>query len=192
MTDPVAQLYPSAAPASAPAGTAIVPAASAAAATEVAAAESVAVGKPNAAVNAMFSDSAAFPAARFGEPAAQPRDLAFTAPPGWGDSAADQAERASLGAAMASMGAPASIARELWGDVVAAATRPVATTEAECMTALRAAWGSRTDANIELARRTITELAAKFPQAREYLISSGLGNDPAFIMKVVAATHRKR
>lgn len=212
MTDTATLLYPSV-PASAPAATgtavvpaaafypsvgapsrapAIVPAADATDATPPAKAlvETTPQGQTPTA-NLMYGDSQALKA-RYGEPPARPSDLDFAIPDGWGDTAEDRAERRALGTAMAQLGAGTQVGHELWADVVRAGQAPVTVSEADCMASLGQVWGSRTDAMIDVAKTAIAQLSSKFPQAIPFLISSGLGNDPSFIRKIVAAVHRKQ
>jgi hypothetical protein len=123
---------------------------------------------------------------------AQPGQISLDPPSGWDETPEVAADRQAVADAMAASGAGASLARELWSDITAAAARPVTTTEADGLAELRRVWGNQTEAKLAVARGRIAEMAAKYPGTMDYLNRTGLGNDPAFIRKIVARAGRRR
>ncbi|HVC59991.1 MAG TPA: hypothetical protein VND19_06460 [Acetobacteraceae bacterium] len=102
-------------------------------------------------------------------------------------SPAGDAARAKLAEAMVAAGAGPTLAREFFADAARAARPGYQRTTAEACTAqLREQWGARYEAKMAGAMQLVRTAAAVDPQIGDFLRSTGLGNDPAFIRKLAA------
>ena len=102
-------------------------------------------------------------------------------------SPAGDAARAKLAEAMVAAGAGPTLAREFFADAARAAKPGYQRTTAEACTAqLREQWGARYDAKMAGVMQLVRTAAAVDPQIGDFLRSTGLGNDPAFIRKLAA------
>lgn len=125
------------------------------------------------------------------EPPAQPAEYELAEPEGteFRDYTPEgQAAEQRFRMALAEVGIGRTAAEEFWKDALAAQHRPAPTSRdmAAAERELRAAWGNRYEAKIGAARALVQQVARTSPEALEYLNRTGLGNDPAFIRKVVA------
>lgn len=156
------------------------------------------------------------PADGAGEPVAEvmPADfIATTNPVAWGEPAADAAtiggalervapmlpeatvpdrnERRAFAGALAQIGVGESLAAEIGTDLAAATAKAFVGTKEAGTAALTQLWGNRTAANLQAAKGVIDEMERAFPGTKQRLNETGLGNDPAFIRKVVAFAHAR-
>ena len=127
------------------------------------------------------------------EPASTAADYELIAPRGLLDtSEAGRAAMDRLRDGFAEAGAGQTLAKELFADAVMAqqgAQFKVSMQSAEAD--LRRQLGSGYEAKIAAARGLIQRVAQRAPEIVPFLERTGLGNDPAFIQKVVAAAGRR-
>jgi hypothetical protein len=103
----------------------------------------------------------------------------------------DARDRAAGAAAFEQLGVGATVARELYQDMATAMATPYQGTPDGAMVALTRLWGDQVNTKITTAQKAIDEFAAAYPGLKDLLVRSNLGNDPAFIRKVVAAAEAR-
>lgn len=128
------------------------------------------------------------------EPAAEPAEYRLEAPPGMLDTSDEgKAAMDRLRSGFAEAGAGQTIARELFADAVRFQQGGAARTSKDTAEAqLRQQYGSKFDARMGEARALIQRVAQRCPEIITFLETTGLGNDPSFVRKVVAAGRRNR
>ena len=128
------------------------------------------------------------------EQSAQPGDFRFTTPSGLLDTS--EAGKEVMGRfrdGLAEAGAGQTLATELWGYAVRAVQGGsyVQTSQVAAEKQLRDEWGGRYEKKIADAQGLIKKAATRCPEITAFLMTQGLGNDPAFI-KLLAYTAARR
>ncbi|KUY52376.1 hypothetical protein WS45_24975 [Burkholderia sp. RF2-non_BP3] len=93
--------------------------------------------------------------------------------------------------AMVKLGLGVTQAQAVWKASVDAVRSPVQTNMAGAEQTLRAEYGENFDANLAAAKDVIAQVEKTYPGVRQWLASTGLGNDPAFIRQVVDFAARR-
>jgi hypothetical protein len=93
--------------------------------------------------------------------------------------------------AMVKLGLGITQAHAIWDASVDAVRNPVTTNAEGAAQALQAEYGEKYEAKLAAAKDVITQVEKTFPGVRQWLASTGLGNDPAFIRQVIDFAARR-
>ena len=94
--------------------------------------------------------------------------------------------------AFLAVGAPPSLAREIWSDAVASQRGVFKPQTAESAEAeLRGRWGSAYDAKMAQVRGVVRQVNQVSPETMPFLVNSGLCNNAKFITKLAAFAGRR-
>ncbi|MHB8744588.1 MAG: hypothetical protein ACYC9L_15910, partial [Sulfuricaulis sp.] len=62
----------------------------------------------------------------------------------------------------------------------------------DAMAQLKTTWGNNTDAKMATAKAYVEKVSQQWPGFKDWLKTTGLGNDPAFIRALVAKAEKGR
>lgn len=142
-----------------------------------------------------------------------PEFIATAHPVAWGEPAADAAmirdvleevapmdpeatvpdrnARRAFAAALEQVGVGQTVAREIFSDIATFNERPFTGTSEQAAAALDRIWGDAASEHLAAAKGVIVEVEKAYPGVKDFLNSSGLGNNPAFIRKIAAFAHAR-